>query len=352
MPCSDHIRVHTTTLGGTASNVVVANVVHGLMSMTATYSWVPKPVPDEQAFEAIRSGVDALQPGVKMVLNSSQFYGMGWTTANLELLSRFFERYPDYADRTFLMVKGGFNVAKNRVDNSPENLRHSVHACITALRGTKKMDVFQPARIDKLCTIEETMKTLVELKNEGKFNHIGLSECAAATLRRAHAVHPITIVEIEVSVTSYEEEARKVLASAAELGVAVAAYSPLCHGLLCGAVTKREDLDPHDVRNLLSRFREGNLQNNLAIAGAIRSIAANRGYTPAQLCIAWVASLGEKVLPLPGSTRKERTLENLAAGQITLVEDEKSEIARAMETYPVHGGRYYDDAEADAVLWG
>ncbi|KAI9063462.1 aldo/keto reductase [Trametes sanguinea] len=340
--------VCTTTLGGTASNVVVANVVHGLMRMT----WVPTPVSDEQAFEAIRSGVDALPSGVKMILNSAQFYGMGWSTANLQLLSRFYEKYPDYADRTFLMVKGAYNPEKSRVDNAPENIRRSVESCVAALRGTKTIDVFQPARIEKAVPIEETMKTLVELKNEGKFNHIGLSECAAATLRRAHAVHPIAIVEIEVSVTSFEEEARKVLATAAQLDVAVAAYSPLCHGLLSGTVTKREDLDPHDMRMHLSRFREGNFQNNLAIAGAIKSIAAKRGCTPAQLCIAWVVSLGEKVLPLPGSTRQDRTLENLAAGDISLTDEEKNEIADAMETYPVKGGRYFDDAEADAILWG
>ncbi|KAI0363829.1 aldo/keto reductase [Pilatotrama ljubarskyi] len=339
--------VRTTKLGGTASDVVVAKVIHGLMTMT----WVPTPVPDEQAFEAIKAGVDALPPGVKMVLNSAQFYGEGWSTANLELLSRFYEKYPDYADRTFLMVKGGFNPAKPGLDNSAENLRRSVDVSIAALRGKKKIDVFQPARVDKAVSIEDTVKALVELKNEGKFDHIGLSECAAATVRRAHAVYPISIVEIEVSPTSYEEETKKVLATCAELDIAVAGYSPLGHGLLTGTVTKPEDIGPNDPRSRFSRFQGENLKHNLVIAEAIRSMAAKKGCTPAQLCIGWVGSLGEKVLPLPGSSRKERNLENLAGGDVILTEEEKKEIAHVLETHPVKGGRYFDD-EHDALLWG
>ena len=196
---------------------------------------------------------------------AAQFYGQGWTTANLELLSRFYEKYPEYADRTFLMVKVSplviyhlchdidrpppgsvqsrqtwhrllVSLSYRRVNlprriecpDRPENLRRSVDTCISALRGKKKIDVFQPARVDKAYTIEDIVKTLVELKNEGKFDHIGLSECSAATLRRAHAVraffvhlrrfvssnpysqvHPIAIVEIEISPTSYEEETKK-----------------------------------------------------------------------------------------------------------------------------------------------
>ncbi|KAI0334918.1 aldo/keto reductase [Cubamyces sp. BRFM 1775] len=340
--------VTTTTLGGTASNVVAAKVIHGLMSMT----WVPNPVPDEQAFAAIKAGVDSLPPGVKMVLNSAQFYGQGWSTANLELLSRFYEKYPDYADRTFLMVKGAYNPDKPGIDCSPENLRRSVDTCITALRGTKKIDVFQPARVDKSFTIEDIVKTLVELKNEGKFNHIGLSECSAATMRRAHAVHPIAIVEIEISPTSYEEETKKVIAAAAELDIAVAGYSPLGRGLLTGTIKKREDLDPQDHRAHMARFKDENLQHNLVIAEAITSLAAKKGCTPAQLCIAWVASLGTKVLPLPGSARKERTLENLAGGDVILTEEEKQEVAHILETHPVKGGRYADDPSTDALLWG
>ncbi|KAI0643669.1 aldo/keto reductase [Trametes meyenii] len=344
--------VQTTTLGGTATGVVVAKVIHGLMSMT----WVPKPASDEQAFEAIKAGVDALPAGVKMVLNSAQFYGQGWSTMNLELLSRFFEKYPEYADRTFLMVKGGYNPDKPGLDNSAANLRRSVDTCLTALRGKKRIDVFQPARIEKAVSIEDTVKALVELKNEGKFGHIGLSECSAATLRRAHAVYPITVAEIEVSPTSYEEETKKVIAAAAELDIAIAGYSPLGHGLLTGNFASREDIAGRfytgDVRAHMSRFQEENLRHNLAIVKEIKRLADKKGCTPAQLCIGWVGSLGKKVLPLPGSARKERNLENLAGGDVILTEEEKTEVARVLEANPVKGGRYSDNAAEDNLLWG
>ncbi|KAI0637675.1 aldo/keto reductase [Trametes polyzona] len=338
--------VTTTKLGGTASDIVVAKVI-------GSY-WVPKPPPEEQAFEAIKAGINALPPGVKMVLNRAQLYGKPWTTHNLEMLSRFFEKYPDYAERASLMVEGGFNSDKQVFDNSAENLRRSVDTCLAALRGKKTIDVFQPARVDKSVGIDVTMKTLVELKNEGKFDHIGVSECAAATIRRAHAVYPIARVEIEISPTSYAEETKRVIATCAKLDIAVAGYScatpkaertmyrPLGHGLLTGHITKKENLDPNDFRNQSSRFQEENLRHNLDIADAIRKLAKRNGCTPRQLCIGWVGSPGGKVLPLPGSATSP-------AG-ISSSPTEKKEIAHILKTHPVKGGRYRDGGEES--LWG
>ncbi|KAL1939742.1 hypothetical protein VTO73DRAFT_9775 [Trametes versicolor] len=334
----------TTKLGGTASDVVVAKVAHGLMSM----SWVPKPVSDEQAFEAIKAGLDTLPAGAKLILNSAQFYGPGMSTHNLEIVSRFFEKYPEYTERAFLMVKGGHSPDKG-LDNSAASLRRSVDISLAALRGKKTIDCFQPARVDKAVTIEDTVKTLAALKDEGKFAHIGLSECAAATVRRAQAVHPIAVVEIEVSPTSYEEETKKVIATCAELNIAIVGYSPLGHGLLTGNYSSTKDIDPNDVRAHLSRFQEENLRHNLVIAEAIKSLATKKGCTPAQLCIGWVGSLGDKVIPLPGSARKERNLENLAGGDVILTEEEKAEMAHILATHPVKGARYGDN---NTDLWG
>ncbi|KAH9853952.1 NADP-dependent oxidoreductase domain-containing protein [Lenzites betulinus] len=185
--------VKTTTLGGTAKEIVVAKVAHGLMTMTVG----KEAISDEQAFESIRSGVDALPPGAKMLLNSAEFYDNERGTSNLELLARFYERYPGYAKKTFLSVKGGITEG------------HHVDKCIAALRGTKQIDLFQPARIDRDVTIEDTMRTLAELVREEKFNHIGLTECRAETIRRGHAIHPIAIVEIEISPLVYEEETKR-----------------------------------------------------------------------------------------------------------------------------------------------
>lgn len=172
-------------------------------------TWKPTPVPDEDAFAAIKAGIDALPPGVKMFLNSGpcpfvpcppppnshthlgEFYGQGFTVANLELVARFFEKYPQYADRTFLSVKGGLVPGKPAVDGSRENLRRSVDDILKALRGTKKLDLFEPARRDPNYEIERYAEVLNELVKEGKFDYIGLSEVGAETVRRAHKVTPL-----------------------------------------------------------------------------------------------------------------------------------------------------------------
>lgn len=173
---------------------------------TLSYSWKPTPVADEDAFEAIKAGIDTLPAGVKMILNSGtpiyrihvhdhlqifhsgEFYGTNPRTANLELLARFFDKYPTYTDKVFLSVKGGTGPADIDPDSSPENIRRSVDTVLKALRGTKKIDLFECARVDSRVAIEDNIATLANLVKEGKFDHIGMSECAAATLRRGNAV--------------------------------------------------------------------------------------------------------------------------------------------------------------------
>ncbi|KAI0666495.1 aldo/keto reductase, partial [Trametes maxima] len=336
------IMVKTTRLGGTAEDVIVAKVAHGLMTMT--YAHALRGVPDEQAFESIKSGIDALPPGAKMMLNSSEFYGYEWSLGNLELLARFFDRYPDYADKTFLSVK----VSRPRVTRN--HLRASVDKCLAALRGTKRIDLFQPARIDPEVSVEDTVRTLAEMVREGKFDHVGLSECRADTLRRGHAIHPISVVEIEVSPMSYEEQTKKVIATAAELDIAVAAYSPLGHGLTTGAVKKADDL-PGSFKNL-ERVTGENWDRNRKLIDALVSVASQKGCTPAQLSIAWVGALGEKVIiPLPGSSRKERTLENIHGGDVELSAQDLATVAKVLEENPVQGHRYFGGA-VDLKLWG
>jgi pyridoxine 4-dehydrogenase len=172
--------------------------------MSMTWRW-PAAVSDEEAFAAIKAGVDALPPGAKLFLNSggftsiptspvltcvpsAEFYGPGLSAANLELLARFFEKYSDYADRTFLSVKGGTLPGQLVSDGSRENLRRSVDAVLKALRGTKRLDLFEPARRDSKYEIEQYAESLNEMVKEGKFDYIGLSEVGAETIRRAHKV--------------------------------------------------------------------------------------------------------------------------------------------------------------------
>jgi len=334
----------TTKLGGTASGVTVAKVAHGLMMMT----W-KDPLPDEQCFDAIKAGIDALPAGTKMLLNSAEFYGPNHSIANLELLARFFEKNPDYADKAFLSVKGALRGFAP--DSSPEGLRRSVDAINAALRGTKKLDAFECARVDPKRPIEETIKDLAVLVKEGKFDHIGMSECSAATLRRANAVHPIAAVEIEVSPWSYEEETKKVISTAAELGIAVVAYSPLGRGFLTGQIRSINDLAEDDLRRRLTRFKDEYIKHNIALVDSLKAIAEKKQITPAQLCIAWVGALGPHVIPLPGSSHKKRTLENLAGGNVLLSEQDMAEINDAISKHEVKGDRYFGKPEM-AHLWG
>ncbi|EIM84126.1 aldo/keto reductase [Stereum hirsutum FP-91666 SS1] len=329
-------------LGGAASDITVCKTGHGLMMMT----WTPTPVPDEQCFEAIKAGIDRLPAGVKMVLNSAEFYGYNPPTANLELLSRFFEKYPTYVDKAFLVVKvRAFQ---------PQNLRRSVDECNAKLRGKKRIDVFECARFDQSkWTVEETIKSLLILRDEGKFDHIGISECSAASVRRASAVSPILTVEIEVSLWSYEEETKRVIAACKELDINVLAYSPLGRGFLTGQITKLSDLQEGDLRTFLGRFTEENIKENLALVEDLKAIAARKGVTPAQLAIAWVHSLGSHIIPIPGSSKQSRTLENLAAGEVVLADEDLKEIDALFEKHSIRGSRYIEGVpDTEQYLWG
>jgi len=341
---------NATTLGGTASNVKVAKVAHGLMLMT----WTPTPTPDEQAFEAIRAGADLCPPGVKMIINSGEFYSPDMGPASLELLGRFFDKYPEYADKFFLSVKGGNKDHSFESDASAENLLRSVTACNEALRHKKRIDLFECARVDPKRPIEETIKNLKALVEQGLFDYIGLSEASADTLRRAHAVHPITSIEIEVSPWSMEEETKKVIATAAELGVTVSAYAPLGRGFLTGKFKSPEDLPKDDMRRQYTRFNNAEyFAHNMKLVDKLNSIAEKKGVTTPQLSIAWVASLHPTlVIPVAGSSHAKRTAENTSAGDIELTEEEKKEIWDVINGHEVKGDRYFGTDPKTVLLWG
>ncbi|KAJ7271737.1 aldo/keto reductase [Mycena rebaudengoi] len=326
--------VQVITLGGTASDVTVGRVSHGLMQMTCVGS---DPVPEEQCFESITAGVDALPAGWSnspLTVPLAEFYAMDFGTLNLEMLSRFYAKYPEYADKTFLSVKGGFNTKAFTPDSSPEFLRESVENIQRAPGPIKKIGLYEPAR--------DTMKALSALVKEGKFAHIGLSECNADTLRRAHAIHPVTAVEIEIS---------PVLATSAELGISIishASVSPLGRGILTGNVTLAED----DIRHRFTRFKEDNFKHNLTIAQALEAIAKPKGITVGQLCIAWVVALGENVIPLPGSSKASRTLENLHAGDVVLSAADVQEMNDIIAKHGVKGDRQIGVPDEMLHLWG
>ncbi|KAG8907151.1 hypothetical protein FRB99_005259 [Tulasnella sp. 403] len=339
----------STALGGTASQIQVHKIGYGLMMMT----WTPTPTPDEQAFEALRTAISLVPADHKLLINSGEFYGINPRTANLELVARFFTKHPELAERCFLSVKGGTSAQDLEPDASPENIRRSVDTILKALDGKKKLDLFQCARIDPKVPVEDTMTTLLQLQSEGKFDHIGISEVSEATLKRAASVAGIAAVEIEVSPWAYEEETRKVIETAQELDIAVVAYAPLGRGFLTGQL-KKEDLPEGDFRRNLAKFQETAAAHNHKLVEALGNIAQKKGVSNAQLCIAWVSTLGANVIPLPGSSKPSRVKENFAAGNIKFTEEELTELNQVIADTPVVGGRYFggENEKTQQHLWG
>ncbi|KIO25255.1 hypothetical protein M407DRAFT_210759 [Tulasnella calospora MUT 4182] len=336
-------------LGGTASKINIHRTGLGLMMLT----WTVNPVSDEQAFAAIKAAVDLVPEGEKLFLNSAEFYGgQDHFTANLELLARFFATYPEFAEKVFLSVKGGTGVnAVQVVDGSAQNLRRSVDAINQALGGKKRMDLFECARVDQKVPIEQVMQSLKGLVAEGKFDHIGVSEISAATLKRAASVAELAAVEIEVSPWSYEEETQKVLATAADLKIPIIAYSPLGRGFLTGEIN-HDTLAENDIRRRLSRFKQEAMEHNQKIVDALAAVAGNKGITLAQLSLAWVSNLGPHIVPIPGSSKVHRIQENFAASTIKLTEDEVNSIKEVIKNIGVQGGRYFDFSKEMEHRWG
>jgi aryl-alcohol dehydrogenase-like predicted oxidoreductase len=187
--------------------------------------------------------------------------------------------------------------------------------------------------------IEETVAAMAELVGSGKVRFIGLSEPGADSLRRAHAVHPITAVQNEWSLWTRDIE-EVIAPTCAELGIGIVPFSPLGRGFLTGAITSTSQLSDKDMRRAFPRFSEENLQRNLAIVQALRSLADQRGVTPAQLALAWVHSRGEHVVPIPGTKRRSYLEQNVAAATLDLSADEIAQIEAAVPPDAVAGERY------------
>ncbi|KAF8754626.1 Aldo kereductase [Rhizoctonia solani] len=324
----------------TIAGVPVVKIGHGLMSMTTK----PEPLSDDQCFESIIAGINAA-PERKSVFEQ---WRVLWSTAPCNHQFRTPEQILHEVSRA---CRADFLVCQSELTKGPdmveEGIARSINNIIEKLGPNKKIDLFQPARIDPEISIEETMTTLNKYVEYGKIGSIGLSECSEATLVRASKVGSIAAVEIEVSFWSYEKETRKVIAAAHKLGTVVAAYSPLGSGFLTGEVP--QELPKGDLRNRFPRFQGEAFENNLNLVNALKQIAGRKNLTLAQLCLAWVCSLGPHVVPIPSSTRAERTLENLAAASVALTAEDHADINCAVELNPVSGTRYPESGMK--LLW-
>jgi aryl-alcohol dehydrogenase-like predicted oxidoreductase len=246
-------------------------------------------------------------------------------------------------EEVFLATKFGIKLIRdddliNRViDGRPEYVREACEASLRRL-GVDHIDLYYQHRVDPKTPIEETVGAMSELVSEGKIRYVGLSEAGAQTIRRAHAVHPITALQSEYSLWTRDVEA-EILPALDELGIALVAYAPLGRGFLSGRFSSTDELDEGDYRRYGPRFSGENLQANRRLADQLRELAHAKGVTPGQLAIAWVLARGEHIVPIPGTKRVAYLEENLAAVDVRLSGDEVAEIAQAL---PEAAGERYD----------
>ena len=300
----------------------------GCMGMSDFYG----PADDAQSLAVLHHALDI---GINF-LDTADMYGIG---ANERLLA------PVLAARrseVVIATKFGHVRAPDgtvlRIDGSPGYVREACDASLVRL-GVERIDLYYQHRVDKTVPIEETVGAMAELVKAGKVAHLGLSEASAATIRRAHAVHPIAAVQTEYSLWSRDVEA-EVLPTCRELGIALVPYSPLGRGFLTGAIRSAEQLSTDDRRRVHPRFQGGNLDHNLALADALKSLADEWSYTPAQLALAWLLDQGPGVIPIPGTRSLLRLDENARAAAIHFDDGRRARIAALLAEHAVAGTRY------------
>ncbi|MEU5506779.1 aldo/keto reductase [Streptomyces fungicidicus] len=311
----------------------------GCMGMSAFYGTAD----EEEGIATIRHALDL---GVNF-LDTAQMYG---PLTNESLVGKAIRgRRDEYVIATKFnyrmddAVPGDINTVGPQ-DGSAEHVRSSVHGSLKRL-GTDYIDLYYQHRIDPNVPIEETVGALGELVTEGKVRHIGLSEASGRTIRRAHAVHPLTAVQSEYSLWSRDVEA-EVLPACRELGIGFVPYSPLGRGFLAGRFTSPDDLDADDWRRQNPRFQDANLEANLRLAAKVQEIAAEKDVRPAQLAIAWVLAQGDDLVPIPGTKRRTYLEQNAAAVDVDLTEDD---VARIDAELPEAAGERYDEAGMRSV---
>jgi aryl-alcohol dehydrogenase-like predicted oxidoreductase len=225
------------------------------------------------------------------------------------------------------------------VDSSPANIRTVCDESLGRL-GIERIDLFYQHRVDPNVPIEAVIETLRDLVRAGKVRAIGLSEASAATIRRAHAVHPIAAVQSEYSLWTREPERNGVIATVRELGIGFVPYSPLGRGFLTGAIQKASDLPADDWRHTNPRFQEAAIAQNLTLADHVKRLAGTKGCTPAQLALAWVLAQGDDMFPIPGTKRVKYLEDNLGAARVSLTRAELEEIDRLFPPGAATGARY------------
>ncbi|GAA0376881.1 aldo/keto reductase [Streptomyces blastmyceticus] len=317
----------------------VSSIGLGCMGMSVAYG-----VPDDA--ESLRTLDLAADLGVTL-LDTADAYGRG---ANEELLGSWLSRRSSRREGLVLATKFGLrhDAATGRVGDVDTSAEYVRPACQASLRrlGTDHIDLYYAHRRNPDVPIEETVGAMAALVEAGDVRFLGLSEVGPGTLRRAHAVHPISAVQLEYSLFTRDVVEGEMLEVCRELGIAVVAYSPLGRAMLTGSVTSRDDLAEGDNRRRWPRFAEENLGHNLTLVAAVRDVAAQSGCSPAQAALAWILAQGDGIVPIPGTKKRRYLAENVSAADIVLSAEQLDSLRRAVPNGSVSGTRYPEQALA------
>lgn len=318
--------MHTRTLG---QGLEVSAIGLGAMGMSQSYG--PNPGGREEMIAVLRSAVDH---GVTF-FDTAEVYG---PYANEELVG---EALEPIRDQVVVATKFGWDIQNGQMaglDSRPEQIRRVAEASLKRLR-TDRIDLFYQHRVDPKVPVEDVAGAVGELIAEGKVAHFGLSEASAATIRAAHAVHPVTAVQCEYSLWTRDPET-EVLPALAELGIGFVPFSPLGKGFLTGTVTTDAAFGEGDIRRRVPRFDADNLAANQALVDHVKDLAARKEATPGQIALAWLLAQQPWIVPIPGTRRTGRIRENAEATTVGLSTDEVDDLNRLAQTIGVHGDRY------------
>jgi pyridoxine 4-dehydrogenase len=296
-------------------------------------SGVYGPAEEPESIATIR---EALDNGINL-LDTGDYYGMGHNELLIREALRGRDRNGVVISVKFGALRGPDNAFVG-IDGRPVAVRNFLAYSLRRL-GTEYIDIYRLGRVDPQVPIEETVGAIAEMISAGYVRHVGLSEAGAETVRRAHAIHPVADLQIEYSLLSRGIEA-EILPTCRQLGVGVTAYGVLSRGLLGGAWSSGRPASAGDMRAHMPRFRRENLERNLALVEALRTIAEAKGVTVAQIAIAWVLARGDDIVPLVGTTRRDRLAEAVGALELELSEDDLAAIERAVPPGAAAGGRY------------
>ena len=314
------------TLG--KSGLEVSALGFGCMGISQSYG---RPSSREDGIAIIRAAVDR---GVTF-FDTAEVYG---PYSNEDVVG---EALEPVRDEVAIATKFGFNIEDGKMaglNSRPSQIRAVADASLKRLR-TDRIDLFYQHRVDPDVPIEDVAGAVKELIGEGKVKHFGLSEAGAQTIRRAHEVQPVAALQSEYSLWWREPE-REILPTLEELGIGFVPFSPLGKGFLTGTIDDKTTFEPTDFRNVVPRFTEENRKANLAFVEWLKTFAARKNATPAQIALAWLLAQQPWIVPIPGTTKRERLEENLGAQGIHLNVDDLREIDHAASQIEVQGARY------------